>query len=124
MVVQGRAERVTERSALEAMSAAVNAKYGTDYGFDMIEPASNSVFSLRPEWVFALDTGLAREMGEPVPGVDRQPVSRWERGNHRPRPYYTSLLSRLHEASPTELTRPRRRHRPSCPPQMPHHRRR
>lgn len=46
---------------------------------------------------------LARELGEPVPGVDRQAVSRWERGTHRPRPYYVRLLSRLYEASPADL---------------------
>lgn len=42
-------------------------------------------------------------MGEPVPGVDRQAVSRWERGTHRPRPYYVRLLSALYEATPIEL---------------------
>ncbi len=29
---------------------------GTDYGADMVDPASNSVFALRPAWVFALDS--------------------------------------------------------------------
>ena len=38
------------------MLAAENAKYGTAYGMDMVDPASNSVFSLQPEWVFALDS--------------------------------------------------------------------
>ena len=56
VVVQGAAQRITERTALEAMLAAVNAKYATDYSFDAIDPASQSVFSLRPEWVFALDS--------------------------------------------------------------------
>lgn len=46
---------------------------------------------------------LAREAGEPVPGVDRQALSRWERGAHRPRPYYVRLLSRLYQASPASL---------------------
>lgn len=35
---------------------AENVKYGTSYGPDMVDPASNSVFALRPEWVFALDS--------------------------------------------------------------------
>lgn len=35
--------------------------------------------------------------------MDRQAVSRWERGTHRPRPYYVRLLSALYEASPTDL---------------------
>ena len=56
VVAHGRAERVTERDALAAMLAAENAKYGTSYGDDMVDPASNSVFALRPEWVFALDS--------------------------------------------------------------------
>lgn len=56
VVVHGRAERVTGPAALAGMLAAENAKYGTSYGPDMVDPASNSVFSLRPEWVFALDS--------------------------------------------------------------------
>jgi PPOX class probable F420-dependent enzyme len=56
VVVHGRARRITDRDALAAMLAAENAKYGTDYGLDMVNPASNSVFSMRPEWVFALDS--------------------------------------------------------------------
>lgn len=55
VVAHGRAERVTDREALAAMLAAENAKYGTSYGLDMVDPASNSVFALLPEWVFALD---------------------------------------------------------------------
>jgi Pyridoxamine 5'-phosphate oxidase len=56
VVVQGRARRVTDRAALSAMLAAENAKYGTDYGLQMVAPASNSVFAMWPEWVFALDS--------------------------------------------------------------------
>jgi PPOX class probable F420-dependent enzyme len=56
VVVQGRAHRVTDPGQLAAMLAAENAKYGTSYGPDMVDPASNSVFRLRPEWVFALDS--------------------------------------------------------------------
>jgi nitroimidazol reductase NimA-like FMN-containing flavoprotein (pyridoxamine 5'-phosphate oxidase superfamily) len=56
VIVQGRARRVTDPEALAAMLAAENAKYGTAYGPDMVDPASNSVFALRPEWVFALDS--------------------------------------------------------------------
>jgi nitroimidazol reductase NimA-like FMN-containing flavoprotein (pyridoxamine 5'-phosphate oxidase superfamily) len=56
VVVAGRARRVTDPSDLAGMLAAENAKYGTDYGLDMVDPASNSVYSLRPEWVFALDS--------------------------------------------------------------------
>lgn len=55
-MAHGRAERVTGRDALAAMLQAENAKYGTSYGLDMVDPASNSVFALLPEWVFALDS--------------------------------------------------------------------
>jgi PPOX class probable F420-dependent enzyme len=55
VVVAGRARLVTDSGALAAMLAAENAKYGTDYGMDTVDPASNSVYSLRPEWVFAVD---------------------------------------------------------------------
>lgn len=56
VVIQGTARRVTGTDALEAMLAAENAKYETSYGMDMVDPASNSVFALRPERVFALDS--------------------------------------------------------------------
>jgi len=56
VVLQGRAARVTHRDALAGMLAAENAKYGTSYGWEMVDPASNSVFALRPELAFALDT--------------------------------------------------------------------
>jgi general stress protein 26 len=56
IVVQGRARQITDRGALETMLAAENAKYGTDYGLDMVDPSSNSVFAQTPEWVFALDS--------------------------------------------------------------------
>ena len=56
VVVSGQAERVTNRSDLEAMIAAVNAKYGTDYTLEMVDPVVNSVYAMTPEWVFALDS--------------------------------------------------------------------
>ncbi len=56
VVVQGEARRITDRSSLERMLAAENAKYGTDYGMEMVDPTSNSVFAVSVEWVFALDS--------------------------------------------------------------------
>ncbi len=56
VVVEGWAQRVIDAEALGRMLVVVNAKYGTDYGIEMMDPASNSVFALRPEWVFALDS--------------------------------------------------------------------
>jgi len=55
VVVQGRAERITSPEELAAMLAAENAKYQTSYGPEMVDPALNSVYALRLEWVFALD---------------------------------------------------------------------
>ncbi|MGP8002086.1 MAG: pyridoxamine 5'-phosphate oxidase family protein [Streptosporangiaceae bacterium] len=56
VVVRGLARRVTGPGELAGMLTAENAKYGTSYGPEMVDPASNSVFSLRPDWVFALDS--------------------------------------------------------------------
>lgn len=56
VVVHGRARLVTDAGALRAMLAAENAKYGTSYGMEMVDPALNSVFALSPDWVFALDS--------------------------------------------------------------------
>jgi general stress protein 26 len=56
VVLRGRAIRVTDGDTLLAVLQAENAKYGTDYGEDMVDPASNSVFAVQPEWVFALDS--------------------------------------------------------------------
>ena len=56
VVVEGVVKRITDVEMLEAMLASENAKYGTDYGMEMLDPGSNSVFALRPEWVFALDS--------------------------------------------------------------------
>jgi nitroimidazol reductase NimA-like FMN-containing flavoprotein (pyridoxamine 5'-phosphate oxidase superfamily) len=55
VVVRGLARRVTDRGALADLLAAENAKYGTSYGWEMVDPAANSVFALQPEWIFALD---------------------------------------------------------------------
>jgi hypothetical protein len=56
VVVAGRVQHVTDREALRSMLAAENAKYGTDYGLEMLDPAANGVFALDPAWVFALDS--------------------------------------------------------------------
>jgi len=55
VVGHGRAERVTSPGPLAAMLAAENAKYQANYGPEMIDPALNSVYALRLDWVFALD---------------------------------------------------------------------
>ena len=54
VVAEGAVERVTDRPTLEQMLAAENAKYGTDYGFEMVDPGQNSCWALSPERVFGL----------------------------------------------------------------------
>jgi hypothetical protein len=55
VVLEGDALVVTDRSELERALALENRKYGTAYGSEMIDPATNSWFALRPRWAFALD---------------------------------------------------------------------
>jgi hypothetical protein len=55
VVAHGVAERITSPEALAAMLAAENAKYQTSYGPELVDPALNSVYALRLDWVFALD---------------------------------------------------------------------
>ena len=56
VVVSGVAEVVTDQAALRRMLDAENAKYGTDYSIETLDPASNTCFLVRPTWVFGLDT--------------------------------------------------------------------
>jgi len=56
VIVEGQASRITDPVALERMLAQENAKYGTDYGPEMIDPAANSVFALTAERVLAIDS--------------------------------------------------------------------
>jgi PPOX class probable F420-dependent enzyme len=54
VMVEGVAELITRRDELEAFLAAENAKYGTSYGFEMVDPAVNSCFRMTPTWAFGL----------------------------------------------------------------------
>lgn len=54
VVVEGRAELVTNPDDLARMLALENAKYSTDYGVETLDPASNSAFRVRPRWAFGL----------------------------------------------------------------------
>ena len=54
VIVEGRAELVTELSMIRRFTAAVNAKYKTDYGLDFFDPAVNGCWLVRPTWAFAL----------------------------------------------------------------------
>ncbi len=54
VVIEGVVELITQYDDLEAFLNAENAKYGTSYGFDMVEPSANSCFRLRPTWAFGV----------------------------------------------------------------------
>ena len=54
VVVEGSAELLTDRRDLETLLEVENAKYGTDYGMDMLDPAENCAYRVRPTWVFGL----------------------------------------------------------------------
>ena len=55
VIVEGDAIAVTDEQQLRGALDFENRKYGTDYGVEMIDPAHNSWFRLRPIWVFSLD---------------------------------------------------------------------
>ena len=56
VVVQGVAEVVSDIAELHKLLDAENAKYGTNYGIDMLDPAMNTCFRVRPAKVIGLDT--------------------------------------------------------------------
>jgi hypothetical protein len=56
VVVEGEAELLTERADLELLLSLENAKYETSYGMEMLDPAENSAFRVRPRWAFGLRT--------------------------------------------------------------------
>jgi hypothetical protein len=54
VVLEGRAEIVTEPSALARMLALENEKYSTDYGIELLDPGINATVRVVPRWAFAL----------------------------------------------------------------------
>ena len=54
VVVDGVADLLTEPADLKTYLAATNAKYGTDYGEDMVEPTQNCTYRVRPTSMFGL----------------------------------------------------------------------
>jgi Pyridoxamine 5'-phosphate oxidase len=54
VVVEGVAERVVGSDLLRAVLDAENAKYGTDYGIELLDPAVSACFRFKPSWAFAL----------------------------------------------------------------------
>jgi len=57
VVVEGEAELLTERADLETLLRIENSKYATNYGMDMLDPAENSAFRVRPLWAFGIRAG-------------------------------------------------------------------
>jgi hypothetical protein len=57
VVLEGVATCVTDRPTLERVLAAENAKYDTDYGIEMFDPAVNGTFRVDPTWAFGLTEG-------------------------------------------------------------------
>ncbi len=54
VIVEGRAELVTDPRDLAFILALENAKYSTDYTIDLLDPAVNACFRVRPLWAFGL----------------------------------------------------------------------
>ncbi len=54
IVVEGRAEIISEMPAIEVFRAAVNKKYEVTYGLDFFDPAVNATVLVRPAQAFAL----------------------------------------------------------------------
>ncbi|RSM83704.1 pyridoxamine 5'-phosphate oxidase [Amycolatopsis sp. WAC 01375] len=54
VVLEGPAEIVTDLGALRTFLDAVNGKYKTTYGMDMLDPASNASIRVRPRKVFGM----------------------------------------------------------------------
>lgn len=57
VVVEGVADLVTDPDELEMVLALENTKYETDYGIDLLDPAVNSCFRVRPRWAFGIKDG-------------------------------------------------------------------
>jgi PPOX class probable F420-dependent enzyme len=56
VVLEGIAELVDDPAALRTMLDLENEKYGTDYGIEMVDPAVNASFRVRPERAFGIDS--------------------------------------------------------------------
>jgi len=57
VVVEGIAELLTNPKDIAKLLALENAKYETDYKIEMLDPAVNSCFRVRPRWAFGIEHG-------------------------------------------------------------------
>jgi len=55
VVLSGDGEIRVSREEITHVLELVNAKYATDYGMDMMDPAKNATIRVRPRWAFGLD---------------------------------------------------------------------
>jgi general stress protein 26 len=54
VVLEGSVRTETENSALQTFLDAMNAKYATSYGPELVDPAKNATMVITPRWVFGL----------------------------------------------------------------------
>lgn len=54
VVLEGTAELIKDRAALEALLNVINEKYRTSYGMEMLDPDVNAAFRVRPTWAFGI----------------------------------------------------------------------
>jgi PPOX class probable F420-dependent enzyme len=54
VVIEGVASIVTEPDGIAWFLDALNAKYGTDYGMDLLDPTANATVRVEPETAFGL----------------------------------------------------------------------
>jgi general stress protein 26 len=54
VIVEGVADLVIEEEILTTLLALVNAKYGTAYSMELVDPNINAAFRVRPHWAFGL----------------------------------------------------------------------
>ena len=57
VVVEGTARLIASPGELALMLALEKPKYSTSYGIEMLDPAKNASFRVRPEWAFGLQAG-------------------------------------------------------------------
>ena len=57
VIVEGTARLITAQQELDLMLTLENTKYSTDYGIEMLDPALNASFRVRPSWAFGLAAG-------------------------------------------------------------------
>jgi pyridoxamine 5'-phosphate oxidase-like protein len=55
VVLNGGGDIHTSSEELARVIELINAKYGTDYGMDFMDPAKNATIRVQPQWAFGVD---------------------------------------------------------------------